>query len=176
MSVRLSPKHGVNASCGLCIYCLKAMDVVLFGHIRGGDGDMEAPRQMIHSMEPCDKCKGYMEEGIIVITMRDGEGEKMEEERLDWKRAHEHKRDFHDRHGRGERKPFPGFHVPNPHRTGGWYVVRDVMLERAAEHGIVPVGMLAQVIRQRWVFMEDGVVKIMGFPKPGEPIEGDNEE
>jgi len=32
-------------------------------------GDVEAPRGAVFDYEPCDKCKGYMKQGIILISV-----------------------------------------------------------------------------------------------------------
>ena len=67
--IRLSDKHGVNPSVGLCFYCRKSMDVVLFGHL---PEDQEAPQECIHTMEPCDECKERMKIGVFFIEVRPG--------------------------------------------------------------------------------------------------------
>ena len=53
MSIPISPKHGVNPSLGLCFYCTKPKEVILFGRMKE---DAEAPRQVVSNMDPCDKC------------------------------------------------------------------------------------------------------------------------
>ena len=69
--IKLSPKHGVNPSMGLCFYCNEPDGtIVLPGRLAG---DAEAPRQAVWTREPCDKCKGYMAQGVILVQVRDGE-------------------------------------------------------------------------------------------------------
>ena len=68
----LSEKHGVNASVMKCFYCGKDMGVALLGRLKD---DVEAPRECVLNYEPCDDCKKYMEEGIIVIGVKDGSNE-----------------------------------------------------------------------------------------------------
>lgn len=66
-----SPKHGVNPSLSTCFFCGgDKNEVILAGRL---PGDQESPHKAVWSMEPCDKCKGYMEQGIILISTRDGE-------------------------------------------------------------------------------------------------------
>lgn len=82
-SILLSPKYGVNPSVRQCYVCGKDIEVILFGHLKNKDesckkcgepyGDIEAPRQICLDKEPCDKCKEYMKQGIILIGVRDGE-------------------------------------------------------------------------------------------------------
>jgi len=69
-SIRISEKFGVNPSLMQCFVCLEPKGVVLFGKLKE---DVEAPRQVCLDREPCDKCKEYMKQGIILISIRDGE-------------------------------------------------------------------------------------------------------
>jgi hypothetical protein len=65
--IRLSEKHGVNPSLGVCFFCMKdSGEVILFGRMRG---DEEAPRRACVSQEPCAECKGWMEKGVILISV-----------------------------------------------------------------------------------------------------------
>jgi len=73
MSLRLSEKHGVNPAIPRCYLCGEDKnEVVLFGKLKG---DVEAPRNPVIDQEPCTTCKGYMEMGIILISVRDEEGD-----------------------------------------------------------------------------------------------------
>jgi hypothetical protein len=70
-SIRLSPKHGVNPSLALCYLCQEETgDIILPGKL---PDDAEAPRRAVWTREPCDKCKGWMDQGCIFISVRDGE-------------------------------------------------------------------------------------------------------
>lgn len=68
MALRLSQKHGVNPSVEKCFLCGEAKRVVLFGRLRE---DKEAPREVVITQEPCDKCKDYMKQGVILISTKD---------------------------------------------------------------------------------------------------------
>jgi hypothetical protein len=68
----LSPKHGVNPSVGLCFFCQKAKEVLLFGRMKG---DEQAPREVVANMEPCDECAGLMKQGIILISVDPAQSE-----------------------------------------------------------------------------------------------------
>ena len=68
--IRLSKKHGVNPSVMLCFFCNEPSGVALLGHMKG---DVQAPHQGVFDKEPCTKCKGYMEQGVILISVKDGE-------------------------------------------------------------------------------------------------------
>lgn len=64
--IRLSRKHGVNPSVMLCFFCNEPAGVALLG--RRPD-DTEAPRQAVFDKTPCEKCKAYMEQGVILISV-----------------------------------------------------------------------------------------------------------
>lgn len=66
MTICLSKKHGVNPSLMQCFYCLEDFGVAIVGRL---PGDAEAPRRTCFDREPCDKCKGFMEQGIILISV-----------------------------------------------------------------------------------------------------------
>lgn len=66
MSIRLSPKHGVNPSVSVCFFCLKDKGLVLPGLLKG---DQAAPHRLVWNKEPCETCQGYMKQGIILISI-----------------------------------------------------------------------------------------------------------
>lgn len=68
--IRLSPKYGVNPSLSSCYYCGdEKNEVVLPGMLKG---DEQAPHRAVWSMEPCDTCRGYMAQGIMLLKVADG--------------------------------------------------------------------------------------------------------
>jgi hypothetical protein len=70
-SIRLSEKHGLNPCLGQCYLCGgDTNEIALMGRLKK---DAEAPRRAVVSMEPCDKCKGYMQMGIIMISVREND-------------------------------------------------------------------------------------------------------
>lgn len=69
--IRLSEKYGVNPSMGQCSYCGgDDGTIALFGRLKN---DAEAPRRAVVSKEPCPTCKGWMREGVMLVSVRDGE-------------------------------------------------------------------------------------------------------
>lgn len=95
-SLKLSKKHGLNPSLGICFYCGESSgEIVLAGRL---PGDAEAPRSACWSMNPCPKCAEYMKQGIILISVRDNDEPK-------------------------EGRPIPKDY--QPYRTGGWVVVKE---------------------------------------------------
>ena len=70
MSIRLSPKHGVNPSIMVCPICGKETGVALLGRLKG---DTEAPRH-IPDRIPCPECRKVLDQGgHFIIEVRDGE-------------------------------------------------------------------------------------------------------
>jgi len=121
MLLRLSEKHGVNPAIPLCFLCGKEKNVVLLaGRLLN---DEEAPRNVVWDYEPCDECKAYMERGIILISVKDGET--------------------------GD----------NPHRTGGWCVVREEALRKFITPENHPI------FKKRMAFLEDTTWDKLGLPK-----------
>jgi hypothetical protein len=69
-NIRLSPKHGVNPAIVHCFFCNEPTDkIALLGKL---PGDAPAPMKTVIDAEPCATCAGYMEQGIILISVRDG--------------------------------------------------------------------------------------------------------
>lgn len=69
-SIKLSPKHGVNPTILKCPVCWNETGEIAFlGKLAG---DEEAP---ISTYGPvaCDQCDDWMRQGIILISVRDGE-------------------------------------------------------------------------------------------------------
>lgn len=66
-SIKLSPKHGLNPSLSQCFYCGGDKgEIIIPGRMKD---DMEAPRQAVWNMEPCDQCEHYMKQGVILIEV-----------------------------------------------------------------------------------------------------------
>ena len=76
--VRISEKHGLNPSISKCFYCGEDKGIILFGKTKG---DQKAPHYGVFDREPCSSCQKFMEEGIILISVRDGERGKTEPHR-----------------------------------------------------------------------------------------------
>ena len=63
--IRLSEKHGLNPTLGLCFFCgQETGEIGLLGRLKG---DKEAPRKAVLNYEPCDKCKEQWAAGTALI-------------------------------------------------------------------------------------------------------------
>lgn len=113
----------------------------------GGDGNIIIPRTLtqkvansveemhgkVVDMNPCNKCKELMKQGVILITFDPAKSEK------DW-----------NKHGP----------VPNPYRTGGFFVVKDEAVRRIFnDEG----GATAFALKYRWIFIEHAVAVQLGL-------------
>jgi hypothetical protein len=146
--MRLSNKHGVNPSVCRCWYCGEESGaLILAGMIKG---DEKMPMSGVFDMEPCDKCKGYMERGIILLGVKDdAELDKMEAARKDWLQKYGHLSN--------EKKPYPGHFVPNPHRSGGWWLVSEDYIRRVFDRGA------DRVCEHRFAFIAQEAADTLGL-------------
>ena len=67
--IRVSEKYGVNPSMGICFWCGEEDGTILLpGKL---PGDVEAPRRMCATYEPCKGCGEIFEKGIHCIEVAD---------------------------------------------------------------------------------------------------------
>jgi len=66
MSIKLSPKHGINASCTVCFFCGKETGLAFLGKLKG---DAKAPRRIIANYIPCDECKEKHKDYCVIIEV-----------------------------------------------------------------------------------------------------------
>lgn len=71
--IRLSPKYGLNPSMQICFYCKEAKGILLNGKIGRGKEDLEASREVITDIEPCDKCKEKYKDCTLVVEILESE-------------------------------------------------------------------------------------------------------
>lgn len=65
MALRLSKKHGVNPSMGVCPICLKDnQEILLLGKL---PNDAEAPMRVLSNI--CDECKRKIEKGFYPLVV-----------------------------------------------------------------------------------------------------------
>lgn len=79
--MRLHSKHGLNLTMTTCFFCGETKDILLIGAqvarakeagLCNPDGKMNASVGCIDK-EPCHKCQECMEQGIILISVKDGD-------------------------------------------------------------------------------------------------------
>ena len=149
MSLTLSPTHGVNPAVPVCYLCQDDKnEVLLTGRL---PEDAEAPQHAVWDMAPCDNCKALMKQGLIVISIKDGQSDELALARQDHEAAQSLKPP-------AQRGPF----LPNPYRTGGWWVVREEAISRALKT-IVKAEVVDQLMRVGYVFLDDQVCRHVGL-------------
>lgn len=80
-----------------CYFCGQGKDILLDKSLR-----KSLPRFVgVVDMEPCNECKGWMEKGVVIISISDNTTDE-------------------------EMKNNP----PTPYRTGGWTVLKDEAIEK----------------------------------------------
>jgi hypothetical protein len=66
--IRMSPKYGLNPSMSVCFLCGgDKNEIIIPGMLKG---DAEAPHKAAWNKEPCDKCKEYMNIGVMLISVK----------------------------------------------------------------------------------------------------------
>jgi len=77
--ISVSPKHGVNPSIAVCMFCGgDTGELVLMGMLRG---DVEAPRKVVLNDTPCTTCQNIFSQGILFMCVK---GDPNRSEGLDW--------------------------------------------------------------------------------------------
>ena len=66
--ITLSKKNGLNTSLDICFWCGEPKGIAICGKMKV---DAEAPKNMVTSLEPCDKCKEKFKIGVHLIEVVD---------------------------------------------------------------------------------------------------------
>ena len=142
--LRISERHGVNPSLAQCFWCGQdSGELILFGRL---PQDHEAPRKVVMSYEPCEKCDKQMgrracelNAAVWIIEVSDqpthGDGQ------LAW-----------GQHiGQGAKATREQAYKPQHYPTGRMVVVK----ERVIRDNVNNPEMIADVIRKRATIMQD---------------------
>ena len=112
----------------LCFFCGEAKGVLLDRRMRN-----VLPREGVYNYDPCNKCGMEMQQGIMVIEIKDGEQEA---------------------------------NPDNPYRTGRQWIIREEAMYKWFRPEVEKLR--DQIMRQRFVLMEQHVCISMGMPPPEE--------
>lgn len=130
-----------------CYYCGESFEIIL------GKNNQPKTRKLVEQangavldMTPCNKCKGYMDLGVVLITIDPDKTELNED---------------------GYIKTENG--IPNPYRTGGFFVLGDEAFTRifsgeAAEFGL----------KHRWMFIDHETAVVIGLFETAKKEDKDN--
>ena len=102
-------------------------------------------------MEPCPTCKDLMKQGVILIAVDPASMERVGAEYHD----HMAKMAVADERSRKNARPF----IPDPVRTGGWFVVSDAFIQRTFK----PPAMVDMILKGRWSFIAEDAVRKLGL-------------
>lgn len=97
-----------------CFFCGDDSEIVLNTRLTPRDAaNVRAMHQKVAHMEPCNKCKDLMKQGVILLTI------DVKKSDPNWNRPP----------SGDERKNW----MPNPYRTGGFFVLTDNGIRRAIQ-------------------------------------------
>ena len=144
-----------------CFYCNQEMGILLDSRLK----DSLPMNCGIIGYEPCNECKEWMEQGILLISVKDGEPDKIEKGHKRALADYEQEKAF--KSATWKRKhPFESRWMPNPYRTGGWCIITEEAFTNVFNGPVVK-----QVLECRWTFIEDKVWDATGLPREDVIIE-----
>ncbi len=157
-----------------CFYCGEGSTILLATTYRGNEPvhDMKPFHNKVLDMEPCSKCKGYMKQGIILITIDEKKSEK------DWNQDPNHGKcpECNGYHRFPKCRKCGGtgrsFFMPNPYRSGGWFVVTEDAMKRMLSNA-KDKDMLDWCLKHRFMFIEHEAATLFGLFKLAEKKETD---
>lgn len=137
-----------------CYFCGEGSTILLATRYTGQGRDMRPVHSLkplhdkVIDMEPCSKCAGYMKQGIIILTIDESLSEPGWEkpEPIRYKES-----------SWGPEKTRPG--IPNPYRTGGFFVVTEDCIRRMIDDK----ALREQTLKCRFLFVEHKAAKAMGL-------------
>lgn len=129
------PRNASDSRLGValtkCYFCQKDDQIVMNTCLTEANAaKIDEMHGRVIDMNPCPKCKEFMNRGIIVITVDEEKSGK------DW-----------------DKQP-----IPNPYRTGGWFVVADDIV-----HQIANPKLAALILEHRFMFIAHQAAEAMGF-------------
>lgn len=148
-----------------CFFCLGSNEILIQRkNINFTDRRIERLNGHVVNMHPCSKCKELMKQGVILITIDDEKSGK------DWNKPPAdcpacNGAGYIDQWSnrrceacKGDGKGGHSF-IPDPYRTGGFFVLKDDAIRRA----IHPADMAEWALKYRWMFIEHKAAEMMGL-------------
>ncbi len=147
--------HDLGVALTKCYFCHESDKIVMNTRLAPQiAARVEEMNGKVIDMDPCNKCKALMQQGVILITI------DSEKSGTDWHKPPNEAWD--DR--RGVWAPDPNW-MPNPYRTGGWFVVKDDAIRRMMPDS---PDLAEWAIKHRWMFIEDEAARKIGLFAEGE--------
>jgi hypothetical protein len=153
-SIRVSEKHGVNPSVEICFFCMKEVGVVLFGKMSAARKKKMFPHETGYFDEEND---AEAPRRVCINKVPCAECKKWMEQGVilisyDPKRSDPKNSD-------------------DPHRTGGWVVVREELIRKMFSTESVA----EEVLAKRCAFVEDEAWDRIGLPRGDVPADAPQE-
>jgi hypothetical protein len=128
-----------------CYFCGDSADIIINTLlVESAARRVKECHGKVAHMHPCNKCQEMMKMGVILLTI---DSEKSEP---GWNAPPRYASEAEKRH-----------FMPNPYRTGGFFVVRDEFVEKVFH----PKEMADWAIKHRWMFIEHQAAEMMGLFK-----------
>lgn len=121
-----------------CYFCGEADCIVMDRRLRLNESPVDNMQGKVISMTPCSKCEELMRKGVILITIDNGKSAP------GWNRNTEHAEGW----------------MPNPYRTGGFFVVTDDFMRRLLSSS---PELLEHALRHRFMFIEHEAATRIGL-------------
>lgn len=114
-----------------CFFCLGDSDIVMNTRLyRGAAKRVEQLNGKVISLHPCTKCAEFMKRGVILLSFDPEKSDK------GWNKQT----------------------LPNPYRTGGFFVVRDEAIKRIFDPSVAEFA-----LKNRWIYIEHDAAVSMGL-------------
>jgi hypothetical protein len=133
----VNPRVGVALT--KCFYCGEG-DRILINKLltESMAKRVESAHGCVIDMEPCNKCKEFMDKGVILITIDDAKSG------ANWNTPPPDK---------------PTNWMPNPYRTGGFFVVTDDAVKRIINNEST----VEWALKHRWMFIDHEAAERIGL-------------
>jgi hypothetical protein len=143
-----------------CYFCGEGDQIVLNRVLTAHNAaKVEKMNGRVVNMNPCNKCQGYMQQGIILITIDEAKSG------ADWNKPppkshclYAGRKCFGDHKCQCNCEGCHCLWMPNPYRTGGFYVVKEDALAR-----ILDATMFKFARQHRWMFIADDAAEKIGL-------------
>lgn len=115
-----------------CYFCCQGNEIVVNTLlIERAAAEVKKLHDKVINMQPCPKCEELMKKGVILLTFDESKSSP------GWEKAR----------------------MPNPYRTGGFFVVKDSLVERAFDHPEA----VKFALEKRWLFIQHEVAVQLGL-------------
>lgn len=123
-----------------CYFCGDGNEIIMNTRFTpSAAAHVKTAHNKVLNMHPCPKCEGLMKQGIILITVDEAKSAK------DWAKEE----------------------IPNPYRTGGFFVLKEEAVERLFDNPTA----VAFAKKHRWLFIAHEVAEHLGMFRVAEKAE-----